>query len=358
MRKFFLFIFFYSSMLLANELQNDSIKNFINYLEQKNQVAEKIQETYPYNKLEITIISPSDKNTKKEVFSFPSNLNPYPKEKRFYKYTKPDFIKAIYVNNRTPFLKNFSQFVERAKKNGINTLVIDIQPNMIPEQWIKKLKNENFYLIARIVIFEQGFRDYPPTKKHMEYLYRLIDLAEKAVQNGFEEIQLDYIRFADNYYSKDLTLGKRYRFIAGILRLFEDRLRPYGVRIGADIFGRIPFYENDIIGQKIEIFDRYLDHIHPMLYPSHFYGMKERINQPYQTVYDGIRNALQRVNNAEIIPYIQAFKMSVDGTGLTYKEYIKKQIQACIDANAKGFIAWNAKNDYIEFYKALREIYD
>ncbi len=358
MRNVFVLLFFYSSILLANELQSDSIKNFINYLEQRNQVVEKIQETYPYNNLEISITSPSDKNIKKEVFSFPSNLDPYPKEKRSYKYAKPDFIKAIYINNRTPFLKNFPQFIERAKINSINTLVIDIQPKLISEQSIKKLKSENFYLIARIVIFDQGFKEYPPNNKHMEYLYRLIDLAEKAIQNGFEEVQLDYIRFADNYYSKDLTLGKRYRFIAGILKLFEDRLRPYGIRIGADIFGRIPFYGDDIIGQKIEIFDRYLDHIHPMLYPSHFYGMKDRINQPYQTVYEGVRNALQRVKNAEIIPYIQAFRMSINGTGLTYRDYIKKQIQACIDANAKGFIAWNAKNDYNEFYQALKEIYD
>ncbi|GIX43461.1 MAG: hypothetical protein KatS3mg129_3194 [Leptospiraceae bacterium] len=294
---------------------------------------------------------------KESSFSFPSNLEPYPKEKVFYKYNKPEFIKAIYINNRTPFKKDFNLFIQNAKKHGINTLVIDVQSKIISKEILDQLRKENFYLIARIVVFHLGFKEYPPTTKHLKQIHSLIELAEKSVQNGFQEIQLDYIRFADYYYPKGLTLGKRYRFIAGILKVFEDRLRPYGVRIGADIFGRIPFYEHDYIGQKIEIFDRYLDHLHPMLYPSHFYGMNDRINNPYQTIYDGVVKAKKRAKNAEIIPYIQVFKMSVKRTGLTYREYIKKQILACIDSNAKGFIAWNASNDYEELYKALDEIF-
>ncbi|GIX40695.1 MAG: glycosyl hydrolase [Leptospiraceae bacterium] len=372
-----------SSLLFADNLQDESFKNFLNYIEQKNQSLEKIYQSYPYNQLEIKIPEPEQKQfnnniikelnnkndsikttsynksttVKESSFSFPSNLEPYPKEKVFYKYNKPEFIKAIYINNRTPFKKDFNLFIQNAKKHGINTLVIDVQSKIISKEILDQLRKENFYLIARIVVFHLGFKEYPPTTKHLKQIHSLIELAEKSVQNGFQEIQLDYIRFADYYYPKGLTLGKRYRFIAGILKVFEDRLRPYGVRIGADIFGRIPFYEHDYIGQKIEIFDRYLDHLHPMLYPSHFYGMNDRINNPYQTIYDGVVKAKKRAKNAEIIPYIQVFKMSVKRTGLTYREYIKKQILACIDSNAKGFIAWNASNDYEELYKALDEIF-
>jgi hypothetical protein len=383
MKKNFILLFCLSSILLANE-NNSSFENFLQYLENKSQNLEKTYELYPYNKLEINIKSPkerispqieenqakvvltsekkeqNDGNNKidyKAKISFPSNLDPYPKEKRYYRYKKPDFIKGIYINNRTPFKKDFKKFIDKAKQYGINAVVIDVQPRFIPKEILEELNKENLYIIARIVVFHLGFKEYPPTQEHLKKIYSLVELAEKSIQNGFHEVQLDYIRFADDYYVNGLTLGKRYRLIAGIIKLFEDRLRPYGVRIGADIFGRVPFYEHDYIGQKMEIFDRYFDHIHPMLYPSHFYGMEERINNPYQTIYDGIIKSKERTKNAEIIPYIQSFRMSVKRTGLTFREYIKKQILACIDAQAKGFIAWNAKNEYDELYNAIKEIY-
>ncbi len=358
--------------LIANE--NSSFVNFLEYILQQNKEIQTLQNQQISNYLEISIPEPkknldkadiSLKQEKSDIESlnkknwilFPTNLEPYPQELRNYKFKTPDFIQGLYINNVTPHKKNFISLVEEAKKHQINTLVIDVQPRMIPKKTIEILRSMDFYLIARIVVFEQGFKKYPPTIEDLQHINSLIHIAKESIENGFQEIQLDYIRFSDNYYAKDLTFGKRYRFIAGILKIFEDQLRPYGIRLGADIFGRISFYKDDYIGQKLEIFDKYLDHIHPMLYPSHFYGMNERINNPYQTIYDGIIYTKQRLVKSKVIPYIQAFKMSIKGSGLSYKDYIKVQILACKDAKADGFIAWNIQNDYKYLFIALEEIF-
>lgn len=360
----------------ANDVSNQRL--FLKYLKEKQKEENHVQENNSLEIFDITIERPNTKNIisnnkpntlqnnlkyntqeKKIInkpidFSFPSNLEPYPEDKKFYKYNKPLFIKGIYINNVKIFKKDFRELIKKAKDHDINTLVIDIQPKLIPVDIINQLLSENFYLIARIVVFDQGFNEYPPSREHLIYIQKLIEKATISINSGFHEVQLDYIRFADNNI-KQVSLEKKYRFIAGILKLFEDKLRIYGVRLGADIFGRVPFYENDIIGQKIEIFDKYLDHIHPMLYPSHFYGMEDRIKNPYQTVYDGVIKSKSRVKNAEIIPYIQAFKMSVQKSGLTYKNYIYRQIQAVYDSKANGFIAWNASNDYSTFFLAMKD---
>ncbi len=373
----FKFIFLYLMIItlsIANERTNKSL--FLNYLKEKQKEHNSTKEDVLYFQLDnISIEKPHQRlNNKNQsinilnsdieinpssiYISFPTNLEPYPKDKKFYKYNKPLFIKGLYINNLKIFKNDVWQLIEQAKKHGINTLVIDIQPNIVPKEIIKELLSKDFYLIARIVVFENGLNKYPPSKEHLLHIQKLTERADIAIRNGFQEIQLDYIRFADNHNLNHVPLEKKYRLIAGILKLFEDKLRIYGVRLGADIFGRVPFYENDIIGQKIEIFDKYLDHLHPMLYPSHFYGMEDKIKNPYQTVFEGVKKSKSRVKNVEIIPYIQAFKMSVNKTGLSYKEYIYHQIQAVYDSNAEGFIAWNASNDYKTFFLAMKDFLD
>jgi hypothetical protein len=271
-------------------------------------------------------------------------------EKSFIK-AAPEFYRGLYINNAFVRSKGFENFLVTAKEHGINVLVIDIQPRMPLAETLRLVETMGFYPVARVVVFDDGLKTYPASERHLE---RVLNRAEEGARAGFAEIQLDYIRFADNLHIRGLTLKKRYEHISSILSQFEQRLRPYRVRISADIFGRIVFNRHDIIGQRLELFDQHLDVIYPMLYPSHFYGDPDRRRYPYHTIFDGTVSSRRRVKNSRIVPYIQAFGMRVGESGLSLQNYIRVQLDAAEDSGGAGYVAWNARNDYSVFFRALR----
>lgn len=276
---------------------------------------------------------------------------PEPQNSRSFAKAAPSFYRGLYINNAFVRGKGFANFLKTADNHGINVLVIDIQPYMPPAGALRLARDMGFYLVARVVVFDAGLKTYPAPKGHIE---RIVNRAEEGAQAGFAEIQLDYIRFADNLRLKGLTVQKRYEYISSVLSQFERRLRPYKVRIGADIFGRIAFNRDDIIGQKLELFDQHMDVIYPMLYPSHFYGDPIRRRKPYHTIFDGTLSSKKRVRNARIVPYIQAFGMRVGESGLSLENYIRAQLDAAQDSGGAGYVAWNARNDYTVFFRAIR----
>ncbi|WP_425460720.1 putative glycoside hydrolase [Leptospira gomenensis] len=269
----------------------------------------------------------------------------------------PNFARGIYISQRTlKKTKVFQEIRRKAIRHGVNLLVIDIQPTTPSREDLSSIIEEGFYPVARVVNFEGGLPTEKPTERRLASIYRSV---REACRTGFPEIQLDYIRYADNLQLK-LSYDVRYKNIAGIIKnIRNETLKcdnlPY---IGADIFGRIPFNQNDMIGQKVEVFAQVVDVLYPMLYPSHFYGMPNRINDPYQTVYDGTLFTLKRsLKTTRVVPYIQGFNMSVGKSGLSLPEYIKAQIKASYDSGGHGFVVWNAWNDYEPTFKAL-ESYD
>jgi hypothetical protein len=285
----------------------------------------------------------------------------------------PYFYKGIYLNYTSSTKKNkLIEFINMAKVTSINVFVMDVQPSRnnecpIPEENIKLIKEAGIHPVARIVCFDQGLKQLPVSDKKIESIYAL---AESSAQRGFDEIQLDYIRFADQqytiYYGKKVKLkaAQKYEFITTLIKGARSRVRPYGVKISADIFGRIPWIpktRHDIIGQQMETFDQVVDVICPMAYPSHYWydkgtGINYR-NTPYETVYITSKKAKERTRKARIVSYIQSFELKIDGSGLSYAEYIEKQIDAVHDAEISGFILWNARQDYEVPFQVLRSYY-
>ena len=295
------------------------------------------------------------KNRKKRIVpGFPTNLKPTPK--KGYRYRTPAFYRGLYLTNPTAGrARRYIPLLKKARRHGVNVLVVDIQPRIPKPEFIRHARESNFYIVARVVVFPGGLKRYPPSRRR---IHRMLNLTEKAARAGFMEVQLDYIRFADRYKGRrylKLSLRKRYKLIEGVLKMCTDRLRPLGVRVGADIFGRIAFNRNDIIGQQVELFAAHLDTIYPMLYPSHFYGEPRRIRNPYNTILEGNINCIQRVRGqSRIISYIQGFRMSVRPSRLSFVRYIQKQIQAAEDSGSAGYIVWNARNRYNAYFKAVR----
>lgn len=274
-----------------------------------------------------------------------------PTERNGFHTEAPRYCRGIYLTSytaRTP--ARYRPLLDKGARAGLNVLVVDVQPRPPAKEFLDLARSHGYYLVARVVVFEGGLREYPPPQAH---LGKVLDAAEHAARHGFAEVQLDYIRFADRMRFQ-LSQRRRYEVVTGILKLATERLRPYRVRVGADTFGRISFNRNDPIGQKIEVFAPHLDTLYPMLYPSHFYGDPNRQRDPYGTIYDGVRNTINRAGpDTRVIAYIQSFTMKVGLSGLSYEAYIRKQIDAARASGGAGFVAWNARNDYAAFFRAL-----
>jgi len=266
-------------------------------------------------------------------------------------------LRGIYLPNDKArdlaFIKRLHGF---AGKRGVNMYVLDMQlyDGMRPiynSHAIEYLQGEGVYLAARVVCFQGGLTRLPPPEAHMQQLRHIV---RTAIEAGFPEVQLDYIRMADR--PLPYNLEQRYSAIAQILGEFREMADERGVVLSADIFGRIPFNQDDRIGQQIELFAEHVHVLHPMLYPSHFYGEPGRRENPGRTVRDGTRATLMRLkgrSDRNVQPYIQVFSQDVERVGLSLERYIELQIIGAEEAGGRGWIAWNALGYYAVLFRAM-----
>lgn len=274
-------------------------------------------------------------------------------------YKFPETYRGIYLNVASANnFEKLSVFVDKAKKSNINAFVLDVQAAnfrraMVPAKNVEYCIANGIHPIARVVVFPDGLKNYPVTN---EYIQTRLDIAEDACKNGFREIQFDYIRFNDSSALKHLTLTERYNFIEGFLAKARTRLSKYNTKIAADIFGRIPLNSSDLIGQRMEGLDKVVDIICPMAYPSHYTWSKKLMNDPYTTVLITSQKAEERTKNAEIVTYIQAFRMKLGS--MPFQKYMEEQLRAIDDSGIKGFIWWNAPQVYDEAFLVTKEFYE
>lgn len=266
---------------------------------------------------------------------------------------RPQFIKGIYLTNATAVsTKSLTHFVKKSREHGINTMVIDAQGRALTPAQMSLIKSNGIYPIARIVCFDLGLKSRIPDAAHLD---KIMAAVERAAKSGFREIQLDYIRYADEPKLLRLPLKFKYGQIGAVLARARKVTDALGVELGADVFGRITLNENDQIGQRLEIFGTYVHNLYPMVYPSHYYGDNEKIADPYGTVKEGVENSKERIPQTRIIPWIQGFGMKIKPSGLTLPQYVLKQFYAVDDAKGDGYVVWNARNDYSATWKALKE---
>jgi hypothetical protein len=276
-------------------------------------------------------------------------------------YTFPEFYRGIYLTSESgKNTEKLKVFIEKARAAHINTFVIDIQDSrnkacIIPPENVQLCLKNGIHPVARLVVFADGLKKFPQSAEDLEKKFKL---AESACQAGFREVQFDYIRFNDYGILRHLTYQQKYDFIEGFLSQARERLKKYNARTQADIFGRIPLNTKDEIGQRMEGLDKVVDVICPMAYPSHYTWSKKLMADPYHTVYITSSKARERVKSAQIISYIQAFKMKVGATNLSYHKYIEVQIKAVHDAGIRGFYLWNARQDYEIPFEVTRYFYD
>ncbi len=292
------------------------------------------------------------------------------------------------------------RFVAEMKGGGFNAVVIALKDydghvfvrdvplamktgaftNAIPDLAlaVKDFKDAGIYTVARIAIFkddhlararpdlavhfpdgriwtnDKGTAWVDPYKKEI-WTYA-IDIASRAAAAGFDEIQFDYIRFPSDgktrqcrYSRADHSPATASAALRDLLTLAGARLKPLGVKLSIDTFGLTTSVGDGMgIGQSMEQMADLVDYISPMMYPSHYargeYGLKHPNSAPYETIRRGIKDALERLGPRPeaLRPYLQDFSMGVRYT----PAHVRTQILAAEELGVRGWILWNAQNNY------------
>ncbi|MGL5190435.1 MAG: putative glycoside hydrolase [Cetobacterium sp.] len=321
-------------------------------------------------------------------------------------------VKGVYLNIYTiGSTKKMERLINLANTTEINAFVIDIKDDNgvlsfemeapkkfgIPvsknypikniEEFMKKMKENNIYTIARIVSFKDPtYAKANPDKviisrdtgkpytnsdgiiwvsAHDRNLWDYnLSVAEEAAKAGFNEIQFDYVRFpASNGGKLDAKLNYRNtkneskpETIQKYLKYAKERLNPLGVYTSADVYGQVGTFSDDMgLGQHWEAVTQVVDYISPMMYPSHYgngaYGIAVPDAQPYKTIYHSLKDSINRNENvnspAVIRPWIQAFTAKWVKGYIPYNEKeIREQIKAMNDLGVTEYLLWSPSNNY------------
>jgi hypothetical protein len=257
-----------------------------------------------------------------------------------------------------------------------------------PAAFLQWFKDRNIYTIARIVTFKDNrlahaHPEWAVTDANTGGLWRdpeqmawidptqtaawnyNIDLAKEAAALGFDEIQFDYVRFPTDgnvghaVFQESNTYENRVEAIAGLLQRAKAALRPFGAKLGADVFGYTAWTDSDLgIGQDLAQIAPHLDVIQPMVYPSTFNAglpgenakYRNAIAYPYDIIYKSTKRALEmaRATNpaVEIRPWLQDFQ----DYAFDYRTYtpteIRLQMDAAREAGGRGWLLWDPAVKY------------
>jgi hypothetical protein len=181
--------------------------------------------------------------------------------------------------------------------------------------------------------------------------------AAELEERGFDEIQLDYIRFptdgvnlAGAYYRWQSPGMDRESAIHSFLRHIRSRLRG---PISIDIYGANGWYRTGArTGQEVELLAPYVDIICPMYYPSHFTQSFLAQNpaelRPYRIYYQGTLRT-RRIARGRVVvrPYAQAFFLNVSFDNAYYGPlYVLREAEGVRRAGGGGLIYWNNMGRY------------
>jgi hypothetical protein len=329
----------------------------------------------------------------------------------------PDAVRGIYVTGPTASTSRFEELIQFVKDTELNAMVIDIKEdhgnltiktdknspfydissNYIsdPRGLLERLEKEGIYPIARIVVFKDSvLADKRPDlsftqngkvwrnnrgeafvnpfmKEVWEYN---VEIAKMAAELGFQEIQFDYVRFAEGFETRDkelkYSLGdyeklnldpvqKRVQAVTDFVAYAREQLKPYGVDVSVDIFGysaTIP--EAPGIGQNFSKIAENVDVISSMIYPSHwtsYFGIPFPDKEPYRLVKEYVKVENERLGELGdkrpiSRPWIQDFEAPWLYGSEPFTQYDKEEVEAQIRALNEGgikeFLIWNASNVY------------
>src|SRR3989338_1687383 len=193
----------------------------------------------------------------------------------------------------------------------LNAVVIDIKETsdglIITEtlrELVRNLHGRGAWVIARQAVFKDDSQEkahpdwylkWPDGRiwrdnrkgswldpAHREVWNYEVRVAKQAVDAGFDEVQLDYVRFPSDGDVKNIVYPvyrskeqKRYDVLRAFFEYFNREMKTYKpeVMLSADLFGYVAINHQDLgIGQRLEDIGANFDYISLMVYPSHYYA--------------------------------------------------------------------------------------
>ena len=317
----------------------------------------------------------------------------------------PKVVKAAYVSAWVAGSPKYRDpIIKMINETELNAIVIDVKdstgrvsfdmpiPEIQKEGSIEKrianiraltdmLHKKNIYIIGRVSVFQDPYM----TKKHPEWSITkksdgtvwkdrkglsfldpakkevhdyILSVAKGAYDEGFDEINFDYIRYPSDGNMKDIN----YHLKEGETRsdniekffkyLSTEIKKENNIPISADLFGLTTEATDDMgIGQVWEKALPYFDFLCPMVYPSHYpaghAGYKNPSMYPYEVINQALIGAIKKTDKVQgdknkIRPWLQDFDM-----GTTYtKELIQKEMKAVYDNNLSSWMLWDPSNKY------------
>jgi hypothetical protein len=239
----------------------------------------------------------------------------------------------------------------------------------------KRLHAAGLYVIGRVVVFEDPITAEARKDRAIrttsggvwhnsaglgwlnEYDTRnwnyVIDVARAAGQQGFDEIQFDYVRFPTDGPIQNAVWPHRRNeplssTIERFLRTAVDALHRQNLQVSADLFGLAATTDLHI-GQDPRALRNVLDAISPMAYPCAYRPGSYNINDPCSDPADTISATLadwQRAltgGTVKLRPWLQAY----DWQGRTYgRVRVEGQVSRTREMTPSGFMLWNAASSY------------
>lgn len=296
--------------------------------------------------------------------------------KQLIHFSKQADFNAFVIHMKSPKGKVFW-----ASKNKIANEIGAVSTYYDISAALKLLKKEQIYTIAKVDIFA----DHLLAKKHPEmavsdinygepwldksFLYWTnpydnrvrkynIELMKELVELGFDEIQLDYIRFpsdgimSDVYYPVEPKNTSKSDAISSFLKDVNSQLKPLGTTISVDLFGMTAWFKNDFkIGQILEKIAPHVDVVCPMLYPSHFpkgfNGWRNPNAIPEKVMFQSMQH-LKKRGQFTVRPWLQGFWYKPD--------QIIAQVHAMQKSETTSWAVWNASGNYSTTFKAIAKM--
>ncbi len=192
----------------------------------------------------------------------------------------------------------------------------------------------------------------PGSPKAVSYLLKELD---EVAGLGFDEINLDYVRYPDRLRTP-IPLSQKCQVIGEFIRQAREVVKRHNVRLTVSVFGYVAWDEKKAnVGQRLEDLYQNVDGVYFMVYPSHFakgdLGFKDPSAHPYEVVRLGMDAAMRHFEQApiDILPWVQVFSLKHD-----YRygpREVLLQLKGALDSGVGGYWAWDPGVEY----RALRE---
>ena len=285
----------------------------------------------------------------------------------------------------------------RVENQAADPLIRELTQPTYTKELLDDLRSRGVYLIARIV----AFRDPALGATHPELAFAYpwggllnsdgqafvnplmervwdynVNIAELALELGFDEIQYDYVRFAEGfelveheliydrgkYADQTDLISRNQTAITDFMAYARERINAKNAKMSVDVFGYIAFDNYSGIGQDLRTIVENVDVLSAMIYPSHwglnYFEIPIPDKEPYKVVSEYIKKEKEIFSAAQQAPisrpWLQAFTAEYLGEGY-YLDYgpqeVAEQVRALKDAGIEEYLLWRSNSRYRFFFE-------